>query len=294
MASPASVSAPATSTRHPAAAWLPPILLLAAAVLAAPAVPPWVWMWTLALAVFAGFKWLTWRRVAGRDRALAYLLLWPGMDAVRFTDPAARPSPPAPAEWAAAPVKIALGAGLVWGVARWTTGLAAGWVGMVGLVLMLHSGLFHLVSLLWRRAGVDARPLMNAPLRATSLASFWGDRWNRGFSDLAAALMLRPFHRVLGGPGALLAVFVVSGVLHDLVISLPAGAGWGLPTGYFVVQGLGALAERSPAGRRLGLGAGPTGRLLTAVAVAAPLFWLFHPPFVRRVMLPMLRAIGAL
>jgi alginate O-acetyltransferase complex protein AlgI len=251
-------------------------------------------MWTLASALFAGFKWLTWRRVAGRDRALGYLLLWPGMDAVRFTDPAARPAPAAPGEWAAALVKIALGAGLVWGVARWTGGLAAGWIGMVGLVLMLHSGLFHLLSLLWRRAGVDARPLMNAPLRATSLASFWGDRWNRGFSDLASALMLRPFHRALGGAGALFAVFVVSGILHDLVISLPAGAGWGLPTGYFVVQGLGALAERSAAGRRLGLGAGSIGWLFTAIGVAAPLYCLFHPPFVRRVILPMLGAIGAL
>src|SRR5262249_39734016 len=154
--------------------------------------------------------------------------------------------------------------------------------------------LFHLLSLLWRWAGVDARPLMNAPIRATSLASFWGDRWNRGFSDLASALMLRPFHRALGGSGALFAIFAVSGILHDLVISLPAGAGGGLPTGYFLVQGLGALAERSPAGRGLGLGSGSRGRLFTAVVVAGPLFWLFHPPFVRRVILPMLGAIGAL
>src|SRR5262249_29364390 len=159
--------------------------------------------------------------------ALAYLFLWPGMDAARFLDRAARPPRPAAAEWGAALVKIALGALLVWGLARRATGLVAGWVGVIGLVLMLHSGLFHLIALLWRRAGVDARPLMNAPLRATSLADFWGDRWNRGFSDFAGAVLLRPLHRRLGARGALLAVFVVSGILHDVVISLPAGAGWG-------------------------------------------------------------------
>ena len=36
------------------------------------------------------------------------------------------------------------------------------------------------------------------------------------------------------------------------------------------------------------------GRLFTLAIVAAPAFWLFHPPFVRRVILPFMQAIGAL
>lgn len=256
---------------------------------------PWVAMWAVAFALFTGFKCLTWSRAGGRGggRSLAYLALWPGMDAGPFLDPAARPGRPAPPEWAAALAKIGLGALLLWGLARRASGLVAGWIGMTGLVLLLHAGLFHLLALLWRRAGIDAQPLMRAPLRATSLSSFWSDRWNRAFADLAHPLLLR-LRRPLGAAGAVMAVFLVSGFLHELVISLPAGAGWGLPTGYFLTQGLGVLAERSPAGRRRGLGRGPVGRLFTAAVVAGPVFWLFHPPFVRRVILPMMRAVGAL
>jgi alginate O-acetyltransferase complex protein AlgI len=88
-------------------------------------------------------------------------------------------------------------------------------------------------------------------------------------------------------------VFLLSGVIHELVISLPARGGYGLPTGYFFLQGLGIASERSQRGRRLGLGAGWRGRLFTMLVAAGPVYWLFPPVFVHRVVLPMLRAIGA-
>jgi alginate O-acetyltransferase complex protein AlgI len=251
-------------------------------------------MWTLATALFLGFKWLTWWRSGSRDpgRSLGYLLAWPGMDAARFLDRAARSPRPTGAEWRAAAAKTALGALLFLGVAPRGTGLVAGWVAMTGLALLFHSGLFHLCSLAWRRAGVDARPLNDAPFLATSLSEFWSRRWNRGFSDLAHGLILRPLLRPLGAVGATMAVFVASGLLHEAVISVPAGGGWGLPTGYFLLQGAAVLVERSRAGRRAGLGGGLRGRAFTALLVAGPLFWLFHPPFVREVILPMVRALG--
>jgi hypothetical protein len=76
------------------------------------------------------------------------------------------------------------------------------------------------------------------------------------------------------------------------VISVPAHGGYGLPTGYFVVQGLGVAGERSRRGRRLGLGHGWRGRLFAVLVAAGPAYWLFPPPFVHRVVLPMLAAIG--
>lgn len=89
-------------------------------------------------------------------------------------------------------------------------------------------------------------------------------------------------------------MFAASGLIHDLVISLPAHGGYGLPTGYFLLQGLGVTMERSALGKRLGLQQGATGWIFMAVVTAAPAFWLFHPPFVLRVILPFMHAIRAL
>jgi len=79
-----------------------------------------------------------------------------------------------------------------------------------------------------------------------------------------------------------------------VVISFPARAGYGLPSAYFAVQAVGMLVERSAFGRRLGLGAGWRGWLFTFLCAAGPAFWLFHPPFVHRVILPFLQTIGAI
>ena len=91
-----------------------------------------------------------------------------------------------------------------------------------------------------------------------------------------------------------LLVFVASGLIHDLVISVPARGGYGLPTVYFILQGLGVMLERSTLGRRLGVQKGIAAWLFLLVVAAVPAFWLFHPPFVRRVILPFMQAVHAL
>jgi hypothetical protein len=221
--------------------------------------------------------------------------LWPGMDAGEFFEPCVRDRRIVPREWAAAIAEILAGGALIWIAARAIVPLhpmAAGWMGMVGLVLLLHFGSFQLLALAWQRVGIHAEPIMRRPLASQSLGEFWGKRWNLGFRNLSHALVFQPLQKRFGAAAGALGAFLASGLIHDLVISVPARAGYGLPTAYFLIQGLAALAERSRTGRRLGLGRDLSGRLWTALIVVAPLPCLFHPWFVMRVMVPFLRALG--
>lgn len=262
--------------------------------------PPWAVMWALAVLVFALCKWLTWRTApaAPARRRLAYLVAWPGLDAKAFLD--RKPLPPdrrpTPGEWAFATLKTLLGVALVWVTVPRVPAhlpLLRGWVGMAGFVFTLHFGAFHLLSCAWRAAGVGAKPLMNWPVLSRGVSEFWGKRWNTAFRDLAHRFLFRPLSARVGPRAGLAAGFLFSGLVHDLVISVPAGGGYGLPTLYFVLQGLGLLAERSRAGKRLGLGSGWRGRVFTAAVVAGPAYWLFHPLFVLNVVVPFLDVIGA-
>ena len=115
-----------------------------------------------------------------------------------------------------------------------------------------------------------------------------------GFRQLAHELIFRPLYGTLGAGTAGFLVFVVSGLIHDLVISLPARGGYGLPTLYFLLQGAGVAIERSRFGGRFGLGRGARGWSFMMVFLVVPVFGLFHPWFVLRVILPFMRAIHAL
>lgn len=264
--------------------------------------PSWAFMWVLSFAIYLSLKWLTWWRARSRIahpawRSVAYLLAWPGMDADAFLDAKQHVRPPAPSTWLWATFETILGAILLWFVPRsipQEQPLLRGWIGMTGLMLLLHFGTFQIVALLWQSFGVDAESIMSAPLRSTSLGEFWGKRWNLGFRQLAHELIFRPLYRRLGPDRAGFLVFAISGLIHDLVISLPARGGYGLPTLYFLLQGAGVTVERSRFGKRLGLGRGGRGWAFMAVFLSVPVFGLFHPWFVLRVILPFMRAIHAL
>jgi alginate O-acetyltransferase complex protein AlgI len=282
-------------------AWAPLLAMPALAAAFAARLPAWLFMWTLAGAIYLGCKWLTWwKSTHGRApvaRSLGYLFLWPGMDASPFLGAGKPIRPPLPSEWLLAAGKTLLGALLLWGVARFVPRgrpMLAGWTGMLGLIFLLHFGAFHLAALLWRRGGIAAEPIMRMPIAARSLGEFWSARWNRGFNDLAYEHVFRPARRAMGAKAATLLAFLASGLVHELAISVPARGGYGLPTLYFVLQGLGALAERSRAGRRAGLRRGIGGRLFALTIAAAPAYWLFPPIFVGRVIITFMEVIKAL
>ncbi len=279
---------PETRTRT---AWWALLLPVAAAV-ALWRAEPWVLMWGLAVTTFLALKIVTAVAHGPADpaRLAAYLLLWPGMNARAFLAPApgrAPAAPPAELTWALAKMLGGIVA-CVWAAQHAFIGapVPVAWIGMVGLIFTLHFGLLHVVSWGWRRAGVNAPPIMRAPILADSLAALWGGRWNAAFADAARQLLLRPLAARLGVKGAGAFIFLVSGLVHETVVSLPARGGWGGPTLYFLLQAAGIAVEKSRLGRRLGLGAGFTGWLWMALCTLAPLPLLFHRPFIDHVIIP--------
>jgi len=163
------------------------------------------------------------------------------------------------------------------GLAVWSGTAWAAPVLMVGLSLVVHFGLFTLLAALLRARGLPVRVLFDAPHRSHSLREFWAQRWNRGFSEMTALAVHRPLASRLGRRRAVWMSFLASGLLHEIAISLPVGAGFGLPTCYFVLQGLLVARERAA-----------PGQLATLLWVVVPLPLVFHPWFVRGTILPLL------
>src|SRR5262245_33084104 len=134
--------------RHHKFLGLLPLIVLPVAVLVfTPAsAPRWIFMWSLAAAILVGCKWLTWSEARGRGVPLplqvGYLLAWPGLDAQAFlTSHKAEVERPRLSEWTSGAIKLLAGIVLFWGLARRvpdSQGILRGWVGMAGLILMLH------------------------------------------------------------------------------------------------------------------------------------------------------------
>ncbi len=264
--------------------------------------PRWVVMWATAIVVYVVLKGLAWSlrsyRPAPLWKHVAFLVAWPGMDVDRFLHSSrATVRMVTIREWIFAIAKMVTGIGLI-GIAshslRQRPTLVAGWLAMTGLAFVLHFGLFHVLSCMWRTAGCDARPIMNWPILAKNVSDFWGHRWNLAFRDLAHRTIFAPASRVFGPAGALLLGFFFSGLVHDLVISVPAGGGYGSPTIYFLLQGCAVLAERSRPLRRMAARVPGVARALAIVVVVVPLPLAFHSHFVTRVVSPFVVAFAEL
>ena len=252
-------------------------------------VPRWAFMWAIAVGMFAILKWLSFRWAKGIEtplpRKAAYLFLWPGMDADAFLTGIAKKAPAA-SEWIAAAFKTALGIGLILASRAFDPPMVRGWIAMVGIIFVLHFGSFHLLSCFWRSRGINAIPLMNRPLAASSVSAFWGKHWNIAFRDLTHRMVFKPALRKWGSAAALMSGFLFSGAIHELAITVPAGGGYGGPMLFFTLQGLAALAERTKPGKRLGLGKGARGWVFTQGLLLLTVALLFPPPFVLRIINP--------
>ncbi len=155
-------------------------------------------------------------------------------------------------------------------------------LGLSSLALALLFGAFDLLAAFWRWNGVDVQKQWHFLPASESLSDYWSRRWNRAFHDFARNHVYLPFKRHWNSTAALFITFLFSGLIHDLIISVPARGGYGLPTGYFLLQALGMWVERRwiPAG---------FGRRLWAwLVVVSPIGLLIHRPFVEYVVLPQL------
>ena len=250
-------------------------------------IPRWGAMWLLAGGLFfVGKAAMLHVSPLHGWRKLAFLLGWAGMDPRPFMKGAKAQGKQA-LPWMGPLVNILFGAVLLWGVARYVAHpLAAGWIGMTGLIFLLHFGIFGLLAVLWNAVGVPVVPIMRCPMAATSLAEFWGRRWNLAFRDISYRVFFKPLAYRAGKGAAMWVTFAMSGLVHELVVSVPAGAGYGGPTLYFLLQGAGMMLEKR--------GGTKARWLRTHAFTALPACILFHPPFVERVMIPFFRFLGAL
>ena len=213
-------------------------------------------------------------------RWLAFVLLWPGMDPAPFARAAERGLPGA-ARLARDGIAALAGGLTLWQLARavFAAGrpVAACLLALPSLSLMGHFGVCNLAAAFWRRRGFDVAVPFDAPWRAASLAEFWGRRWNRSFVEMTNLLVYRPLAARAGRGVGLAAAFACSGALHELAISVPVGAGFGLPTAYFALHGALVYGERV------------TGKKLAPLPwLIAPVGLCFHPAFVAGVVAPLL------
>lgn len=245
---------------------------------------PWVVMWSTGVVVFFIVKLATVATTHGwtAQSVLLYVFGTPTLNPTPFVAQSKSVQTVDPDErWWTGLVGI-VSAVAVWAVVvpalRLFSDWIAGWAVMTGVVCFLHFGVFRLMTANLRRCGYTVEPLMIEPWSSRSLAEFWGRRWNVAFRDASHRLIVAPLRRKVSPLVLLAAVFLASGLIHDLVMSAGAG-GWGQPTLYFIIQAIAQWFSRSRLGNRLGLADGVVGRAFTAIVVLAPLPWLFHRPF---------------
>lgn len=164
-----------------------------------------------------------------------------------------------------ATVRIApeLGGSLKW-LVRWAFGAGL----CYAVVEVLHSSLL----LGYLRGGVELPRINDFPLRSTTLAEFWGRRWNRVVAGWLRDYLFYPLARRRAPTLGVCAAFAGSTAIHFWLAWVPLDLGGGLlMASFFVVQAGALLLER-----RLAVASWPSARrrgwTIAWLLLSSPLF----------------------
>lgn len=165
------------------------------------------------------------------------------------------------------------------------------------MVFLLVEILVALSSFIVRSlVGLELDPPSDEPYLSTSLQEFWGKRWNLTVTNTLRQTVYKPVRSICTIPlgkelaplPAILAAFLVSGLMHELLFYYVTGANptWEM-TVFFVLHGVCVVLEFGLKRAILLMGwknfdlgwfvLGP----LTIGFVVITSFWLFFPPLVR-------------
>lgn len=242
--------------------------------------PPLLRMVLLCCVLMAGMKWVVyseWRRRGGEiltwGRWLCFAALWFGME---------------PMAWTGKRRSIQWKTDALWGGACCLTGGALVFLMssyevtkltplFIAMSIGFHFGALRLLTAIWRFQGYPVRALFRNPFLTRGFGDFWGKRWNLAYSQMMARAVKRPIQQRYGAKVALFSVFVISGLLHELAITVPVQAGYGLPTCFFLVQGVLTTLEKRES---------LVNALLCGASLIIGLNFLFPEAFVEAVILP--------
>jgi hypothetical protein len=165
------------------------------------------------------------------------------------------------------------------------------YLGLGSFLLIIHFGFSAMIFTLYRLCGWPVERLFNYPFKSLSLREFWSQRWNLAFVDMDKRLFLPLFPKRMGKTFSLLGIFLLSGILHEVGISYPAGDGWGLPLLYFIIHGVLVLVEPSiPFIKKSTL----LKRIWVWFTLIAPAPLLFHQSFLHKFIMPYFEMMHAI
>lgn len=211
-------------------------------------------------------EWSTHQRLT-ITRYLIFALLWFGMDPDSFVKRRAHLG------WkrdlSVGVILMIIGTVIAWLV--WKLEWRQVFLMFLPMSIGFHFGALRVLKAIHRCWGFPVRTLFPNPLATTGIMDFWSKRWNVGYSQMMQRVVGRPLAARFGANIGTLAIFIFSGVLHEIAITLPCQSHFGWPTLYFTLHGLLHLTEKTFRFR--------FGKIPTLMAVILPMPLLFPPAF---------------